>query len=75
MRDIKDESERLELQGVTTQSKFGLSDYKDSTGRTLPLYMITKEGAMQMATRYDAKVRHDVIVFLNKLENVGYRHG
>ncbi len=67
-RDIKDEIEKLGQQGISAQLKFEVSEYKDSTGRTLPMYLLTKEGAMQMATRYDAKVRHDVITYLNNLE-------
>lgn len=68
LRDIKDEIEKLSQQGIITDPKFGFSEYIDSTGRKLPLYTITKEGAMQMATRYDAKIRHEVITYLDNLE-------
>lgn len=61
MRDIKDEIEKLEFAGISTQSKFGLSERQDSTGRTLPYYELTKEGVLQLAARYDAVVRAKLI--------------
>ncbi len=60
-RDIKDEIEKLENSGVPTETKFGLSERKDSTGRTIPYYILTKEGVLQLAARYDAVVRAKLI--------------
>lgn len=68
LRDINDEIKKLSEQGIPTNLKFELSEYVDPTGRKLPVYLLTKEGAMQMATRYDAKIRHDVITYLDNLE-------
>lgn len=54
MRDIKGYAEVLEN---STESKFGLSDffvphtYTDSTGRTLPCYLITKKGCDMVANK------------------------
>lgn len=61
IRDIKDEIEKLEKSGVPTETKFGLSERKDSTGRIIPYYILTKEGVLQLAARYDAVVRAKLI--------------
>ena len=61
MRDIRDEIEKLELQRISTESIFGLSEYQDRTGRTLPMYVLTREGVLQLAARYDAVVRFKLI--------------
>ncbi|MGE7694695.1 Rha family transcriptional regulator [Lysinibacillus sp. NPDC094177] len=51
MRDIKGYAE------VLTESKFGLSDffientYQDTTGRTLPCYLLTKKGCDMVANK------------------------
>jgi len=60
-RDIKDEIEKLENAGVSTETKFGLSERQDSTGRTIPYYILTKEGVLQLAARYDAVIRAKLI--------------
>ncbi len=61
IRDIKDEIEKLENAGVPTETKFGLSERQDSTGRKIPYYILTKEGVLQLAARYDAVVRAKLI--------------
>ncbi len=61
LRDILDEIEKLENGGVDTDPKFGLSERQDSTGRTIPYYILTKEGVLQLAARYDAVVRAKLI--------------
>lgn len=54
MRDIKGYAEVL---GNSTESNFGLSDffipntYMDSTGRTLPCYLLTKKGCVMVANK------------------------
>lgn len=40
LRDI----EQLECSETFTESNFGLSEYKDSTGRRLPMYRMTRDG-------------------------------
>ena len=61
MRDIRDEIEKLESQGFSTERIFALSEYQDKTGRTLPMYVLTREGVLQLAARYDAVVRFKLI--------------
>ncbi len=61
MRDIRDEIEKLESQGFSTERIFALSEYQDRTGRTLPMYVLTREGVLQLAARYDAVVRFKLI--------------
>ena len=54
MRDISGYCKILE---ESTESNFGLSDffipntYKDSTGRTLPCYLLTKKGCDMVANK------------------------
>lgn len=61
MRDIRDEIEKLESGGISSQSMFGLSERTDSTGRKIPYYELTKEGVLQLAARYDAVTRAKLI--------------
>lgn len=63
MRDIR----TLLEQGVT-ESNFGLSNYKDSTGRNLPCYNLTKKGCLILASGYDAKLREKIIDRWEELE-------
>lgn len=50
MRDIR----KLLSQGVTA-SNFGLSEYKDTTGRKLPCFSLTPKGCLILASGYDAQ--------------------
>ena len=61
IRDIRDEIEKLTSQGIFTERIFALSEYQDKTGRTLPMYVLTREGVLQLAARYDAVVRFKLI--------------
>lgn len=65
LRDIKDESEKLQNQGINPQLIFEPTQYQDKTptggARTLPMYILTKEGVLQLAARYDAVVRFRLI--------------
>lgn len=61
LRDIRDEIEKLESQRIFTEHIFVLSEYQDRTGRTLPMYILTREGVLQLAARYDAVVRFKLI--------------
>lgn len=61
LRDIRDEIEKLETQGIFTEHIFVLSEYQDRTGRTLPMYVLTRERVLQLAARYDAVVRFKLI--------------
>lgn len=61
LRDIRDEIEKLETQGIFTEHIFVPSEYHDKTGRTLPMYVLTRDGVLQLAARYDAVVRFKLI--------------
>jgi possible bacteriophage antirepressor len=61
LRDIRDEIEKLEFQRIFTEHIFVPSEYQDRTGRTLPMYVLTREGVLQLAARYDAVVRFKLI--------------
>ena len=69
LRDIRSEIENLKNDDLSTESIFALSNYKDSTGRNLPMFVMGREGAMQIATRYSASIRRKLIMKLDELEN------
>lgn len=68
MRDIKDEVDKLESQGVGAQSIFGLSSYTNSQNREMPCYLMNEEGLMQIAARYDAVARRKLILKIKELK-------
>lgn len=68
LRDIKDEKDKLEKSNIDTKLIFEFSEYKDSTGRKLPMFTLTKKGAMQIGARYSADVRYKLIDYAEKLE-------
>jgi Rha family phage regulatory protein len=37
------------------RASFGLSEYKDSTGRTLPMYYMTKDGFLFLVLGYNGR--------------------
>lgn len=63
MRDIR----TLLDQGVA-RLNFELSNYKDTTGRKLPCYNLTKKGCLILASGYDAKLREKIIDRWEELE-------
>ena len=67
MRDIRDEISKLGDE--IAERIFALSEYKDSTGRKLPLYNCTPDGVMQLAARYDAVVRYKLIQKAKEIRN------
>ena len=50
MRAIKNMERAWEK---VTESRFGLSSYKDATGRTLPCYALTKTECLYIATKFN----------------------
>jgi phage antirepressor YoqD-like protein len=61
MRDIRDELDKLEAGGINGERKFALSSYITDQNKSMPCYMLTKEGVLQLAARYDAVVRAKLI--------------
>lgn len=68
LRDIRNITEDLEEQEISTEPNFGLSEYIDSTGRPLPMYELTKKGVLLLASGYDTVLRYKIIDRLEKLE-------
>lgn len=66
MRDIRNEIK--ELGEEISQPIFGESVYRNDRGREYPCYEFGKDGAMQLALKYDAKTRYNVIKYVEKLE-------
>ena len=69
IRDIRVEKEKLEMEGISTELIFELSEYQDSTGRTLPMFLLSKDGVMMLAMKYDTITRYKITQKLNELEN------
>ena len=65
MRDIRNMESAWEK---VTQSKFGLSTYKDSTGRTLPCYSLTKTECLYIATKFNDEARAKLVLRWEQLE-------
>lgn len=61
LRDIRDEIEKLEKQGIRAETIFGLGEYLDKNNQKRPMFNLTKEGVLQLAARYDAVVRFKLI--------------
>lgn len=39
-----------------TQSNFGLSEYRDSTGRSLPMFILSRDGFLMVALAYTGDI-------------------
>ena len=59
MRDIRNMESAWEK---IAQSKFGLSTYKDATGRTLPCYILTKTECLYIATKFNDEARAKLVL-------------
>lgn len=66
MRDIR--SETKELGEGIAQRIFALGTYRDKNNQERPCYKFGKNGAMQLALKYDAKTRYRVIEHIEDLE-------
>lgn len=75
MRDIRDEIEKLEEGGISGESKFGLSSYITDQNKEMPCYILTKEGVLQLAARYDAVVRAKLIEMAMRNEQINKYEG
>ena len=66
LRDIRNMEPAWEK---ITQSKFGLSEYEDSTGRKLPEYQLDKREVLYIATKWNDEIRGRIILRWEELEN------
>lgn len=69
MKDIRKEIK--EIGEEIAQGIFALGSYKDKNNQDRPCYKFGKDGAMQLALKYDAKTRYLVIKKIEELENQG----
>lgn len=67
MRDIRTEIKNIGEE--VGKSIFGSSSYTTKQNKEQPCYVFGKEGAMQLALKYDAKTRYRVIKRIEELEN------
>lgn len=51
-----------------TEGKFSLSKYKDSTGRKLPVYELTKTECLYIATKFNDEARAKLVIRWEQLE-------
>ena len=68
MRDIADESNKLGVE--ISQLIFEECSYTNSNNRKMPMYNLSRDGAMQLGARYDATTRYKMIQRINELENM-----
>lgn len=52
----------------TTQRNFALSEYKDSTGRSLPMYQLNKTECLYVATKFNDEARAKLVIRWEELE-------
>ncbi len=52
----------------TTEGKFSRSEYKDSTGRSLPCFELTKTECLYVATKFNDKARAKLVIRWKELE-------
>lgn len=69
LRDIRDEIEKLEKQGIRAEAIFGLGEYMDKNNQRRPMYNLAKEGVLQLAARYEAVVRFRLIEKVTRPKN------
>lgn len=67
MRDVRKEID--ELGHEISQRIFAQSTYTNERGRVYDCYEFGKAGAQQLALKYDAKTRYNVIQYVEQLEN------
>lgn len=69
LRDIRD----MECSDTFRESNFGLSSYKSTQGKTLPMYEVTRDGFTLLAMGYTGKeamkFKEDYINAFNAMEN------
>jgi len=65
LRDLREMSVAWEK---VTGLKFELNEYKDSIGRTLPAYNLSKPEILFIASKYDDELRAKIIIRLMELE-------
>lgn len=61
---------RNEFEEEITDRKISVSEYKDKTGRKLPMFILTLSQAKQVLVRESKYVRRAVIQYIEKLEKV-----
>src|SRR5699024_7821272 len=66
MRDVR--KEIYELGSEIGQRIFAQSSYINRQNKEQPCYSFGKDGAMQLALKYDAKTRYEVIKYIERLE-------
>lgn len=66
IRDIVDESNKLGVE--ISQLIFEECFYTNKNNREMPMYNLSRDGAMQLGARYDATTRYKMIQRLNELE-------
>nr|DAE99940.1 MAG TPA: hypothetical protein [Caudoviricetes sp.] len=66
LADIRDEISKLGTERA--ELIFQLSEYKDTTGRKLPMYLLNSKGILQLGARYSAETRFKLIEKIEQLQ-------
>lgn len=72
LKDIRDETSKI---GEDKAERiFSLGGYIDKNNQKRPMYVLTKEGVLQLAARYDAVVRFKLIEKVSMKNNLSLPH-
>ena len=66
LADIRDEISKLGTESAELICQ--LSEYKDTTGRKLPMYLLNSKGILQLGARYSAETRFKLIEKIEQLQ-------
>lgn len=72
-RDIRQEIERLDMDGIDTSKLFNLVYERDYRGRNRPVYIITSQGVLHLLARYgryDYQLRYDLTELMKEMDNI-----
>ena len=69
IRDIRVEKEKLEKEGIDVQHIFVPSSYTNLQNKEQPMFLLSKDGVMMLAMKYDTITRYKITQKLNELEN------
>ena len=67
LRDIRDEIEKLEKQGIGAEHIFVLGNYLDKNNQERPMYKLNSKGVLQLGARYSAETRFKLISRVEEL--------
>ena len=68
LQDIRIEAEKLDNAGISNGHIFQPVEYEDAKGEMRPQYILSKDGVMMLAMKYDTVIRYKITQKLKELE-------